>query len=301
MINILSWHKTVLEELAARRQSERLPHAMLLTVGSDPEAVALANALPYFMLCESFSACGTCRACRLLKQGAHGDYQLCQPEGSSKLIKVDQIRALLNLGAKTANYSSGKVLILTPANALNRNAANALLKFLEEPPANTYLVLVASRTSQLPATVMSRCQKRAVSGPDPMQALQFLQERGLSDQRAKTLLRLAGGEPLLALEIEESDATDALMRAVHAAEKLLAGEAEARELGQSAQGIEANLLLMVLIENAHQSAVASASENALNTALINWHKALVELHSTYLRSPNINIPLALEQVCVNIR
>lgn len=301
MATILSWHKPVLQELAGRRQSERLPHAMLLTVGSDPEATALAAALPHFMLCDNYNACGLCRACRLLEQGAHSDYHRCQPEGSSKVIKVDQIRTLLNFGAKTANYGAGKVLILAPASALNRNAANALLKFLEEPPANTYLLLISSRTSQLPATVMSRCQKLTVARPDPTQALEFLQNRGLSDQRAQTLLRLASNEPLLAIEIEESDAADALIGAVSVAENVLAGEATARELGQAAQGLDAHLLLMVLIANAHQFAVAAASKNTLNARLLQWHKALVELQGTYHRSPNINIPLALEQLCVNIR
>ena len=301
MATMLSWHKPVLEELAGRRHSERLPHAMLLTVGSDPEAMALAAALPHFMLCDNHNACGLCRACRLLEQGAYSDYHLCQPEGSSKVIKVDQIRALLSLGAKTANYAAGKVLILAPASALNRNAANALLKFLEEPPANTYLFLISSRTSQLPATVMSRCQKRIVARPDPTQALEFLQNRGLSDQRAHALLRLASNEPLLAIEIEENDAADALIGAVSVAEKVLAGEATARVPGQAAQGLDAHLLLMVLIANAHQFAVAAASKNTLSARLLQWHKALVELQGTYHRSPNINIPLALEQLCVNIR
>ena len=300
MTAILSWHKPVLEELAARRQSERLPHAMLLAFGSDPEAMAFANALPYFILCDTHDACGRCRACRLLEQGAHSDYSLCQPEGSSKVIKIDQIRSLLNFGCKTANYPSGKVLVLAPASALNRNAANALLKFLEEPPDNTYLFLVASRASQLPATVMSRCQKCVVARPDSQESLEFLRDRGLSDLRAQMLLRLANDEPLLALEIEESDTADVLMRAVEAVEGVLSGDVGPRVVGQSTQGLDGNLLLMVLIANAHQSAVVAANENKLNTRLLRWHKALLELHGTYLRSPNINIPLALEQLCVNI-
>ncbi|MDG0979497.1 MAG: hypothetical protein P8O79_07190 [Halieaceae bacterium] len=301
MTTSLAWHKSVLEQLADRRRSERLPHAMLLTVASDLEAIALAGALPYFIVCDSCAMCRQCRACRLLEQGAYSDYHLCQPEGTSKVIKIDQIRGLLNLGAKTANYPAGKVLILAPANALNRNAANALLKFLEEPPANTYLFLVASRTAQLPATVMSRCQKLTVARPDRQQALVFLQDRGVSEMRAKTLLRLASDEPLLALEIEESGTADALLRVVAEVEKLVLGQATPRGLGQSAQGLEANLLLTVLIAYAHQAAVGQATEHTLNTGLLLLHKALVELYATYLRSPNINIPLALEQLCVNIR
>lgn len=301
MAECLSWHKPVLAELAARHQAGRMPHAMLLTAGSDPEAMALASTLPYFILCDTHNACGDCRACRLLEQGAHSDHHLCQPEGTSKVIKIDQVRALVNIGAKTANYPAGKVLLLAPAGALNRNAANALLKFLEEPPANTYLVLVAAQTSQIPATVISRCQKLVVARPDRQQANDFLASRGLSAARADTLLALSSNEPLLAMDIEESGSADGLLRLLATVEEWLADAAVARSLGQSAQGLEGNMLLRVLIANAHQSAMFGALENDVSRRVLVWHKALVDLHGMYLRSPNINLPLALEQVCVNIR
>jgi DNA polymerase-3 subunit delta' len=217
------------------------------------------------------------------------------------MIRIDQIRALLSVGAKTANYHAGKLLVLAPASALNRNAANALLKFLEEPPANTYLLLVASRTSELPATVISRCQRVSVERPSAVQALEFLREGGLSEGRSLELMNLANGEPLVALQIEESGSADTLLRVLNVVEALLNGHASARDLGREAQGIDADLLLMVLIAGAHQAAVAAVNQELMPSNWLSWHKALVELYGKYLRSPNINIPLALEQLCVTIR
>ncbi len=301
MVSLLAWHQPVLSQLAVRRESERLSHASLLSVGSDQEAMAFATALPYYLLCESYNACGSCRACRLLAQGAHSDHHLCQPEGTSKVIKIDQIRALLAMGAKTASYPAGKVLVVAPASSLNRNAANALLKFLEEPPTQTYLFLVASKTSQLPATVRSRCQRVPLARPSLDQSLEYLREHGLSQTCALEALNLANGEPLLALDIEQSGSASALLNLIDRVQAVLQGGASAREIGIKAQNLEATLVLSVLIASAYRNAVDQAERSVLDTRLLTWHKALVDLSETYARSPNINIPLALEQLCVNIR
>ncbi len=85
----------------------------------------------------------------------------------SRQIRIEQVRELADELALTSHQGGYKVGILTPADALNRFAANALLKTLEEPPARTLLILVATQPSRLPATILSRCQRLRVRAPEP--------------------------------------------------------------------------------------------------------------------------------------
>jgi DNA polymerase-3 subunit delta' len=84
---------------------------------------------------------------------------------------------------------------------MNPSAANALLKTLEEPPADTYLMLVSHQPARLPATITSRCQRLPVHQPDAGTAATWLASRGVAE--AERVLAQAGGAPLLALELAD--------------------------------------------------------------------------------------------------
>lgn len=119
-------------------------------------------------------------------------------------ITVDQIRDLTAFLARTASSGGRRVVILERAEELNVNAANALLKSLEEPGADTHLLLVCDAPSRTLATIRSRCQLRALPPGEPAAALAWLAPRlpddADADADAEALLALAGGAPLLALE-----------------------------------------------------------------------------------------------------
>ncbi|HSW52736.1 MAG TPA: hypothetical protein VLG93_05865, partial [Sulfuricaulis sp.] len=129
------WHGALWSALA--RQFEQLPHALLLQgrpgLGKHDFAVQLAQAL----LCEQARdgmACGQCHCCRLFAAGTHPDLAGVGLVEDAKSIAVDQIRALGDFLSLRPHTAARKVVIISPAEAMNINAANSLLKLLEEPP-----------------------------------------------------------------------------------------------------------------------------------------------------------------------
>ena len=121
------------------------------------------------------------------------------PKGkkAKTIISVDQVRTL-TAALMTYGYSTYKFVLISPAHQMNINAANALLKVLEEPPSNTVFVLVSDRPDQLPATVRSRCTAVHFRIPPAHMALDWLAERGGDRETLKLALYVAGGAPLLA-------------------------------------------------------------------------------------------------------
>ncbi|NND90446.1 MAG: DNA polymerase III subunit delta' [Granulosicoccus sp.] len=185
--------------LMARAARDQLPHALLLSgidgIGKRRFARWLAEAL----LCRRRSeagACGGCDACHQLTAGSHPDFLMLAPEGASAVIKVDAVRELTEWIQLTAGQGSYRVALLEQADSLNHSAANSLLKTLEEPGAQAVLILTATRTGALPATIRSRCQKITLGMHDRAAAIVWLAEM-LDDP--ETALLDAGGAPYAAM------------------------------------------------------------------------------------------------------
>lgn len=204
-----TWLEASWQQLNQARLQDRLPHALLIRgqdgVGKQALALHTAGAL----LCEQpdaeGNACGRCAACGWLQAGTHPDLIRLEPAEAGKAIKVDQIRELGSALAMTSHGGRHKVAIIRPAEAMNVNAANSLLKTLEEPAADTLLLLLSAAPGRLPATVRSRCQQLAVATPDTAQARQWLQSEGLGADTVLRYLELADGAPLRAREMAEAD------------------------------------------------------------------------------------------------
>lgn len=232
---IYQWHIETWRRITA--PSSRRPHAYLLHGPAGCGKRRLAEALAAWHLCEAEEGaerpCGACDACRWLGQGSHPDLRVLEPEASSEapateeggsrsakrprnLITVDQVRDLAGFLAVSPHRGRAKVILVTPADALNVHAGNALLKSLEEPPPDTVFLLVAHRPRQLPATVVSRCVRVPLPLPARKEAAAWLGARGVQDPLAR--LAEAGGAPLLAeaLAVQgrdaERDALHALLR-----------------------------------------------------------------------------------------
>jgi len=191
------WHDALWSALA--RQFEQLPHALLLQgrpgLGKHDFAVQLAQAL----LCEQARdgvACGQCHSCRLFAAGTHPDLAGIGLVEDAKSITVDQIRALGDFLSLRPHTAARKVVVISPAEAMNINAANSLLKLLEEPPLGSMLLLVTGHPARLPATIRSRCAHLLFRLPTPATGQAWLQARSRGD--SAMLLDLAGGAPLLA-------------------------------------------------------------------------------------------------------
>ena len=162
-MSVLPWQQAAERELRQRIAADRLPHALLLTGPAGWGERSLVNWLALHLLGADESGDA--------ETLAHPDLRWIRPDGA--LIKIDAIRELAEFAQGTPQAARCKVAVLLDAHAMNRNAANALLKTLEEPPPGTYLLLVTSRPAHLLPTVRSRCQ-RVSFGADVVAARQWL-------------------------------------------------------------------------------------------------------------------------------
>ena len=219
-VTVFPWLEPPWREILKRKAA--LPHALLLRgregIGKLDLARKLAQALACATPASGGEACGACESCRWFAAGSHPDYREVVPEimrpaeieaaeakdrKPSDEIKVEQVRDLQDFISLTAHRAGGKVMVIYPAETLNVNAANALLKNLEEPPPATRFVLVTHRPSYLPATIISRCQQILLPTPSADAAGKWLREQGVAD--AALSLAQTGNAPLAALALEDGD------------------------------------------------------------------------------------------------
>ncbi|MFM1782722.1 MAG: hypothetical protein RIS14_475, partial [Pseudomonadota bacterium] len=208
-MSLSAWQQLLFDRAVTAFRSQRLGHAQLLQGEAHLGKLVLARALAKRLLCQKAGdaevPCGVCTACQRFEQGSHGDFrqigiELNEKTGKLKTaIGVDQIRDMSEWLALTAQLAGPRVVIIETAHRLNAQAANALLKTLEEPMPGRYLILVTDQPKALPATVRSRCQRIEMACPDTATALAWLKQN-IADADAKALLAMASGNPGLALE-----------------------------------------------------------------------------------------------------
>ena len=243
----LPWHQELWQSLQQRRAAGRLPHALLLMGPAGLGKGLFARRLARVLLCEAPNAegdaCGQCRSCRLFLAGSHPDYSVVQPVEDSRIIKVDQVRDLCTFLGYTAQYGGYKIALLEPADRLNVNAANSLLKTLEEPPGAGLLLLVTAQPARLPATVRSRCQRLDFAPPPPTVAGSWLAARAGPDLDSATLLDVAGGAPLTALTYVDGERWQRRRELVECYDQVLAGRLDPIQAAESwARGDQAENL-----------------------------------------------------------
>ncbi len=195
-------HRQTLTFFEHSRSSEHLSHAYLLTgpaqVGKETLALAFAQAL--LCLAEQTippgSPCGECRACVRVQTGTHPDLRVVQPAPGKKSLGIDEIRTLIAAAALQPQEGRSSIFVLPNAESLTIEAANALLKTLEEPAPHTIIFLTVSNDQLLPATIVSRCQVLPlglVNTTDISTAL--VGQWGVSSEQAQELSLLSAGRP----------------------------------------------------------------------------------------------------------
>ena len=133
------------------------------------------------------TACGNCASCRLLKSSTHPDLYFVGLDEGKKSVAVDQIRELIEAMQKTPQVATNKVAIIDPADMMNESASNALLKVLEEPPDNTYFILIADHFERLLPTIRSRCFSQVFAIPEKTKSLDYLVEQGYDRKELELL------------------------------------------------------------------------------------------------------------------
>jgi len=206
-----------LTKLRAALAQERLAHAIVLHGPTGWCVEHLARALVFDVLQLADDG-------REVSEIAHPDLRWIVPEGKGEQIKIDVIRMLAEFAVHTPQLGTRKVAVLIDADAMNENAANALLKTLEEPPAGTYIVLVTSALTELLPTIRSRCMRIDVVPGTADDAIAWV-------RRADPAFAAAAGFDQLAFELGHAPAR--LLAAVRDQESPVAVLLEAALAGKT--------------------------------------------------------------------
>lgn len=238
-MSVTPWLADAWTQLAARRAAARFPHAVLVAGPAGLGKREFVAALVASLLCTKPGAdgrpCGGCRGCAWVAAGSHPDrvaisYGLRDDGQPRTEIVVDQVRELSARLAMRPHAGGWQVATIDPADRLNPNAANALLKTLEEPAADTVIVLVADEPTRLPATIRSRCQLVEARFPDRTLALAWLAGQGIDAAEAGDALALAAGNPGAALASCRGDSRELARAVATDLAELLRGRVQPAEL-----------------------------------------------------------------------
>ena len=202
-------HKWAVDLLKRALASERAAHAYLLTgppqIGKRWLALNFAQALNCLSDNNEERPCGQCLACSKIAHGNHPDVQIIEGEGGT--LKIDQMRTLRHEAVLSPLEGRWKVYIIRQMEQATAEAANCLLKTLEEPPSNVILMLTASEAEALLPTIVSRCQVLNLRPLATETVQRSLQERwGVDAERAELLARLSGGRLGWAVTASQNDA-----------------------------------------------------------------------------------------------
>jgi DNA polymerase-3 subunit delta' len=190
----ITWLKSIVDAWQGSVAQGRPPHALML---SGPEGTGKRSAAAWLARSRLNMALPDLPE-HPLAIPEHADLRWLAPPEDKHTIGIDQVRELVSELTLTSYEGGGKVAVIEPADAMTHNAANSLLKTLEEPPGDALLILVVERPGRLPATIFSRCQRLMVRPPAEADGLSWLQTLRPGIAWAP-VLRDAGFAPLAAL------------------------------------------------------------------------------------------------------
>jgi len=195
-------HSDVIDRLKKIIKSERIANAYIFAgpseVGKEFMAINFAKALNCTEVIED--SCDKCVSCRRIDDGNHTDVRIIHPEGAK--LKIEQMRSLKRQGSYKALESKYKIYIITEADKMTIEAANSMLKTLEEPSGETLFILLTSIYSSILPTIRSRCQLIRFSLVPQKLLQEYLMKRfGFPESKAKWLALRSQGKPGKALKI----------------------------------------------------------------------------------------------------
>jgi len=267
---LLPWLEKEYSQLINLESSSKLAHAYLFGGQQGLGKLMLAMHFGHYLLCSSKQndqPCLSCRDCELFLAGSHPDLRLIQPEDSNE-IKIEQVRNTIEFITQTSQRGGYKVVIFRPAEAMNTNSANALLKVLEEPAQNTLIILVSHQPALLIATIRSRCHAVKFNRPSAEKVIPWLEAKNIYASPAE-LLRMANNIPLRALQYADDEALQDRTVLHGVMEKLLSGEMDISLAAKSCEdfSLQDNIEGMLLCTSdilAHVQASSGNNQSSLH-------------------------------------
>ncbi len=189
-------------------QKDKVPNSMLLYgpggIGKRDMALVLAKA----MNCErkKDDACEVCTSCKAINAGNFPDVLEISPE--KEVIKIDQMRILRKVAYLKPMMGKKRVFVVVDADKMTEEAANSLLKILEEPPLFSYIILVAHNPFMIMSTIKSRCQVLNFSPVSKEEIGKILVEKGYEENKARIISLLVRGNLKQALSLEWEEVQD---------------------------------------------------------------------------------------------
>lgn len=199
------YQPTVLKMIAKSIQKGRVAHAYLFEGerGTGKKDVSLLFAKSLFCLNrKEYKPCSECINCRRIASGNHPDVHLIEPDGQS--IRKAQIEALQAEFTKTGVESNKKLYIIEHADRMTANAANSLLKFLEEPHSETVAILLTEQYHRMLNTIISRCQTISFKPLPPSVLADYLKEQQVLGHIASVVAHMTNNREE-ALELSRND------------------------------------------------------------------------------------------------
>jgi DNA polymerase-3 subunit delta' len=200
-------HEWAVEMLAQHIRRDAVRHAYLFSgppgVGRRTLALRFAQALDCPQPIAPGKPCGQCKTCQQIERMQYADLAVIQAEKEGGTLKVEQVRAIRQSLVLKPYQGSYRVALFLRFQEANQNAANALLKTLEEAPSHAVLILTADAPEQLLPTITSRCEILRLR-PLPVETVEaYLKEHGADEDSARLLAHVSGGRPGYALQMME--------------------------------------------------------------------------------------------------
>ena len=315
----LPWHAQILQKALALKQQQRLPHAVLIETSSDQDMSEFAWHLSTLLLCESprdTDICGACAACGMMLANTYADFKFISLEinpKSKKLnknINIKQVRNLIHEVQLTRRYAGLKIAVIYPAEKMNKNSANSLLKTLEEPGAQVLLILLTHNRGRIPITIRSRCQTWVINQPDTEVAMSWLQQQGLESDDASRYLEFAHGDPQLALKLQQQDYASIVDLFKSRFTRYLRGETSVTELCSSLVSYELasirRLINMTLSAYCYRLSGIDSKGNSVTNSNPEAAQAVLSLRlqaqtQLLVEDNNLDIQLQLEDVLISLK
>ena len=301
----LPWQEEQWQQLCRLLNSNRLPHAIMLSGEEGTGKRHFAERFIQRLFCMTpvdDIACGECKQCLLYLSGGHPSFKRIEPESAGKAISINAIRELSEFAVITAHQQHWKVALVAPVEAMTLNAANAFLKTLEEPREKTLLLLVHDQLAAVLPTIRSRCRVLSQGLPPPALVRDWLaQQLGDVTVNVDELLARAGGRPLRALAFAEANTLDDIARFEQVLKQVQAGEAAPVSSAAAFEGQPlAQLLEWLLAYYSRQLIHGAQTGKAALPRQFVFYDLLLATRKKLESKTNLNPQLILEELFLSL-